>query len=117
MAKEGQGAMSTKDVGYGNSVVLQLPDGKYMRLSHLNSIDVPLGSELAGGQMIGTRGNTGNVKGKNGETLTPEQKAAGRGAHVDVEISLDDTFKGKSLLPESEQILYLRGIKPFAQAK
>lgn len=49
-----------------------------MRLSHLKSIDVPIGSELAGGQMVGTRGNTGNVRGANGEILTPEQKAAGR---------------------------------------
>lgn len=55
--------MSGKDVGYGNSVILELPDGKFMRLSHLNSIDVNVGSNLAGGQIVGTRGNTGNVKG------------------------------------------------------
>lgn len=48
---------------------------------------------MAGGQIVGTRGNTGNVKGARGETLTDEQKAAGRGAHVDVEISDDRTFK------------------------
>lgn len=64
-----------------------------MRLSHLKSIDVPIGSELSGGQMVGTRGNTGNVRGANGEILTPEQKAAGRGAHVDVEIATDASFK------------------------
>ena len=69
-----------------------------MRLSHLQSIDVPLGSQLAGGQLLGTRGNTGNVLGRNGEKLTAEQLAAGRGAHVDVEISNDATFgKGASL--------------------
>lgn len=68
--------MSGKDKGYGNSVVLQLPDGKFMRLSHLQDINVNVGSELLGGQMVGTRGNTGNVKGANGETLTPAQKAA-----------------------------------------
>lgn len=49
-----------------------------MRLSHLQDIGVNVGSELAGGQMVGTRGNSGNVKGKNGETLTAEQLAQGR---------------------------------------
>lgn len=86
-----------------------------MRLSHLNSIDVGLGSDLAGGQIVGTRGNTGNVKGAKGEALTDEQKAAGRGAHVDVEISNDATFKGNSLLSQSEQLDYLKSIKPFGK--
>ena len=70
--------MSIKDPGYGNSVLLQLPDGKFMRLSHLQDIGVNLGETLSGGQLVGTRGNSGNVRGKNGEILTPEQKAAGR---------------------------------------
>jgi murein DD-endopeptidase MepM/ murein hydrolase activator NlpD len=63
-----------------------MPDGKYMRLSHLQDINVQPGATLTGGQIVGTRGNTGKVLGKNGETLTPEQLAAGRGAHVDIEI-------------------------------
>lgn len=86
LARVGEGAMSAKDVGYGNSVLLQLPDGKYMRYSHLQDINVNLGDNLSGGVVVGTRGNTGNVRGKNGEKLTAEQLAAGRGAHVDVEI-------------------------------
>lgn len=36
-----------------------------MRLSHLAEIGVNLGDTLSGGQMVGTRGNTGNVVGKN----------------------------------------------------
>lgn len=86
-----------------------------MRLSHLQEIGVNLGDTLAGGQMVGTRGNTGNVRGKNGETLTAEQLAQGRGAHVDVEISNDATFKGKSLLSQSDQLAYLKSVKPFSK--
>lgn len=81
-----------------------------MRLSHLQDISVDLGETLAGGQALGTRGNTGNVLGKNGEKLTPEQLAAGRGAHVDVEIF--DT-SGK-LLSQSQQVEFLKSVKPFA---
>lgn len=107
--------MSIKDPGYGNSVLLQLPDGKFMRLSHLQDIAVNLGDTLTGGQLVGTRGNTGNVKGARGETLTDEQKAAGRGAHVDVEISNDITFSKGSLLTQAQQLSYLKAIKPFGK--
>lgn len=91
-------------------MLLQLPDGSKMRLSHLKDISVNLGETLAGGQALGTRGNTGNVLGKNGEKLTPEQLAAGRGAHVDVEI-FDNTGK---LLSQSQQLEFLKSVKPFA---
>jgi len=103
--------MSKKDPGWGNSVLLQLPDGSKMRLSHLKDISVNLGETLAGGQALGTRGNTGNVLGKNGEKLTPEQLAAGRGAHVDVEI-FDPQGR---LLSNSQQLEYLKSVKPFAK--
>jgi murein DD-endopeptidase MepM/ murein hydrolase activator NlpD len=107
-----------KDVGYGNSVLLQLPDGKYMRLSHLQDINVNLGDDLSGGAVVGTRGNTGKVLGKGGETLTPEQLAAGRGAHVDVEIGGKLLPNGQidtgSLLSSDQQKAYLGSIKPFA---
>lgn len=59
---------------------------------------------LSFGQQVGTRGNTGNVRGANGETLTGEQLAAGRGAHVDVEIK----DKNGRLLSQDEQIKYLK---------
>lgn len=86
-----------------------------MRLSHLQDIGVNLGDTLSGGQLVGTRGNTGNVRGRNGEILTPEQKAAGRGAHVDVEISNDSTFGKGSLLNQAQQLSYLQAIKPFGK--
>lgn len=53
--------MSAKDVGYGNSVVLQLPDGKFMRLSHMSDIAANIGDTLVGGAVVGTRGNSGKV--------------------------------------------------------
>ena len=81
-----------------------------MRLSHLQDITAGLGETLSGGQLVGTRGNTGNVLGKNGEKLTPEQLTAGRGAHVDVEI----TDSSGRLLSNNEQKTYLQNIKPFA---
>lgn len=111
--EEWKGAMSKKDPGWGNSVLLQLPDGSKMRLSHLQDISVNLGETLAGGQALWTRGNTGNVLGKNGETLTAEQKAAGRGAHVDVEI-FDPSGK---LLSQSQQLEFLKSVKPFGGTK
>lgn len=83
-----------------------------MRLSHLQDIGVNLGDTLSGGQMVGTRGNTGNVVGKNGEKLTAEQLAKGRGAHVDVEI-----IDNGRLLSNSDQLQYLKGIKPFGKEK
>lgn len=57
---------------------------------------------------MGTRGNTGNVRGKNGEVLTEEQIKAGRGSHVDVEIK----DKSGKLLSQSEQVDYLKSKKP-----
>lgn len=105
--------MSKKDPGYGNSVLLQLADGSKMRLSHLQDITAGLGETLSGGQLVGTRGNTGNVLGKNGEKLTAEQLTAGRGAHVDVEI----TDSSGRLLSNNEQKAYLQNIKPFKSAK
>jgi len=80
-----------------------------MRLSHLQDITAGLGETLSGGQLVGTRGNTGNVLGKNGEKLTAEQLTAGRGAHVDVEI----TDSSGRLLSNNEQKAYLQNIKPF----
>lgn len=101
--------MSKKDPGWGNSVLLLLPDGTKMRLSHLKDIGVNLGETLNWGQLVWTRGNTWHVLWANGETLTKEQLAAGRGAHVDVEI-FDPSGK---LLSQSQQLEYLKSVKPF----
>lgn len=93
---------------YGNSVVMKDKNGNEIRYSHLDSIWVKPGQTLAFWDIIWTRWNTGNVKWASWEILTPEQKRAGRGAHVDIEIK-DPSGK---LLKESEQVNFLKGLKP-----
>lgn len=91
---------------YGNTVVMRDESGNEVRYSHLESIGVKPGDKLGFGDIVGTRGNTGNVKGANGETLTAEQLKAGRGAHVDIEIKSNGR-----LLSQNEQIDYLKSKK------
>lgn len=91
---------------YGNTVVMEDENGNQIRYSHLDSIGVKPGDVLGFGDIVGTRGNTGNVMGRNGEKLTAEQLKAGRGAHLDVEIKSN----GK-LLSQEEQVKYLKGLK------
>jgi len=56
--------------GYGNSVLLELPSGEMIRLSHLSSLgDFQVGQVLNPGDLIGMPGNTGN---SNGEHLDVE---------------------------------------------
>lgn len=92
---------------YGNTVVMEDENGNKIRFSHLDSVNVKKDDVLWYGTVLWTRGNTWHVLGKNGETLTPEQLAAGRGAHVDIEIK----DKSGRLLSESEQKAYLQWIK------
>ena len=72
--------------GFGNQVKLKLDDGKEIWLSHLQAIDVKKGQRIQSGQIIGKQGNTGSVIGGAGEDLTPEQIAAGRGTHLDIQV-------------------------------
>jgi len=53
-------------------------NGNEIRYSHLQDIWVKPGDVLGFGDIVGTRGNTGNVMGANGEKLTAEQLKAGR---------------------------------------
>jgi len=45
--------------GYGNTVEVTLEDGKVARYSHLDSIDVEVGTPVSIGQPVGRIGNTG----------------------------------------------------------
>lgn len=91
---------------YWNTVVMTDENGNEIRYSHLQNIGVKPGDVLGFGDIVGTRGNTGNVKGANGETLTAEQLKAGRGSHLDVEIK-----SGGKLLSNADQVKYLKGLK------
>lgn len=63
--------------GYGNTVVVQNPDGYIVQYGHLDSISVKAGDNVSAGQKIGVMGATGNVTGvhldmiviKNGKSL------------------------------------------------
>lgn len=92
---------------YWNTVVMEDENGNRIRYSHLDSINVKKDDVLWFGSIVWTRGNTWHVLWKNWETLTPEQLAQWRGAHVDIEIK-DKSWR---LLSNEEQKNYLAGIK------
>ena len=76
--------------GFGNQVRVQLGDGREIWLSHLKDINVKPGDNIKAGITLGTQGNTGNVIGSSGESLTSTQKAAGRGTHLDITVKNPD---------------------------
>ena len=63
--------------GWGNTVIVQNPDGYTVQYAHLDSTDVKVGDQVPAGGKIGVMGKTGNVTGvhldmivtKNGKTL------------------------------------------------
>ena len=63
--------------GWGNTVIVQNPDGYTVQYAHLDSIDVKVGDQVPAGGKIGVMGATGNVTGthldmivtKNGKTI------------------------------------------------
>lgn len=63
--------------GYGNTVLVQNPDGYTVQYAHLDSINVKVGDQVPAGGKIGVMGSTGNVTGvhldmvvsKNGKSL------------------------------------------------
>lgn len=52
--------------GFGNSVVVQLADGRKIRASHLDSINVQPGQKVTPNTILGGQGNTGTVMGQTG---------------------------------------------------
>lgn len=55
-----------KDGNWGNSVKIQLADGRVVRLSHLDNINVKVGQTIPAGTVVGGQGNTGKTYGKTG---------------------------------------------------
>ena len=49
--------------GWGNTVIVQNPDGYTVQYGHLDSIGVKVGDQVAAGDKIGVMGKTGNVTG------------------------------------------------------
>lgn len=96
---------------YGNTVVMEDENGNQIRYSHLDSIWVKAWDTLGFWSIVGTRGNTGHVLGKDWETLTPEQLKSGRWAHVDIEIK---NPQGK-LLSNADQVTFLKWLKVWSE--
>ena len=92
---------------YGNTVVMVDENGNEVRYSHLDTIWVKPWDKIGFGDVVGTRGNTWNVKWGNGEILSADQLKAGRGSHLDIEIK-DPSGR---LLSQNEQIDYLKSKK------
>lgn len=61
-----QAYYSTGKTGYGNNIIIAHNNKYKTRYAHLNTIKVKVGERVSKGQKIGTVGNTGNVRGKNG---------------------------------------------------
>lgn len=70
--------------GWGNQVRTIDPNtGEVHQYSHLENFNVAPGQYLPKGFQLGTMGNTGNVMTAGGRPVTPEERAAGRGTHLD----------------------------------
>ena len=83
---EGEVIFAGENGGWGNQVKVKDSEGNVHQYSHLNGIGVKVGDTISKGTKIGLMGNTGAVMGAQGEALTPEQLASGRGTHLDYTI-------------------------------
>lgn len=78
----GRVVFAGKAGGYGNTVVVENPDGYLVQYAHLDSINVKTGDKVPAGGKIGVMGATGNVTGthldltviKDGKTIRRDGK-------------------------------------------
>ncbi len=83
-AQAGTVVFAGYDRGYGNSVVVQHPEGYQTRYAHLGSISVKAGDIVVDEQALGVVGNTGHSAGmhlhfeviRNGEQINPREAMA-----------------------------------------
>ncbi len=83
-ARGGTVVFAGYDQGYGNSVVVQHPEGFQTRYAHLGSASVKAGDPVASDQVLGVVGNTGHSTGphlhfeviRNGERIDPGETMA-----------------------------------------
>jgi len=68
---------------WGNSVVIETPEGQKLRISHLDNIDVAVGDEVDQDTFIGNQGNSGYVI----------PSAGGTGIHADITLYNQDDIK------------------------
>ncbi len=83
-AQAGTVVFAGYDRGYGNSVVVQHPEGYQTRYAHLGSTSVKAGDVVENEQVLGVVGNTGHSAGvhlhfeviRNGEQIDPREAMA-----------------------------------------
>jgi len=71
--------------GFGKFVEIQDAEGKVWRYSHLNNFSAKVGDTVNSGSTFAQMGNTGNVI-TGGREATADDKAAGKGAHLDLRV-------------------------------
>jgi murein DD-endopeptidase MepM/ murein hydrolase activator NlpD len=62
-ASEGEVVFAGYDSGYGNTIVLQHPQGFQTRYAHLGTVSVKAGESVSSRQVLGVVGNTGHSTG------------------------------------------------------
>jgi murein DD-endopeptidase MepM/ murein hydrolase activator NlpD len=72
--------------GWGNTVVIQDAQGNNWRLAHFNKVGIKVGDQISAGQQLGLLGNTGYVLKGDGGKPNQAELAAGRGAHIHLEV-------------------------------
>jgi murein DD-endopeptidase MepM/ murein hydrolase activator NlpD len=74
-AQPGSGGVGNRENrGYGNSVLLRLPNGMMIRISHLDENPWNAGDVINPGDMIGVPGTTGNVTGEHADVEVYSQE-------------------------------------------
>lgn len=92
--------------GYGNSVLVMLPSGEYLRLSHLSNMgQFQVGDVLNPGDFIGTPGQTGNT---NGEHLDVE--------YYNAQGQIDNPNNFKSNVQQYSMSSQILGESPYGSA-
>jgi hypothetical protein len=77
---------SKYDGSYGNTVVIQMPDGYYMRFAHMSTKGISVGTKIMPGSYIGKVGSTGRSTGNHLhlEVMKPSSNGRfGKGNFVD----------------------------------
>lgn len=88
--------------GWGKSMVVQLPSGEILRLSHLSDLPYERGAAIKAGEYIATTGDTGNSSGPHIDIeyyASPEAFNAGM-------YSDPNEFRGFNLSKEENEMLY-----------
>lgn len=60
---DGTVVSADRQTSYGNTVVVELPDGRYALYAHLSAFDVTAGQQVRAGQRVARSGDTGNSTG------------------------------------------------------